>query len=119
LAAGDRTKPLAMPDVVGCWLNPKACDQLATQPEDFAGAVSFEAWICPAEKESGRILDKLTPGQNDGFLWDTWPDLSLRVITGNHQRNSPGVLKPGVWQHVAVVLDRGIPRVFLDGQLVP
>jgi len=119
LAAGDRAKPLAMPDVVGSWLNPKACDKLATQPRDFAGAVSFEAWICPAEKESGRILDKLTPGKNDGFLLDTWPDLSLRVIAGNQQRNFPGVLKPGVWQHVAVVLDRGIPRVFLDGQLAP
>lgn len=119
LAAGDRTQPVAMPDVVGCWLNPKACDKLATQAEDFAGAVSFEAWICPAEKESGRILDKLTPGQNDGFLLDTWPDLSLRVIAGNQQRNFPGVLKPGVWQHVAVVLDRGVPRVFLDGQLAP
>jgi hypothetical protein len=50
---------------------------------------------------------------------DTWPDLSLRVIAGNQQRNFPGVLKSGVWQHVALVLDRGIPRVFLDGQLVP
>ena len=112
-------KPVAAPDVVGCWLNPKAGDTLPTQPEDFAGAVSFEAWICPAEKEAGRILDKLTPGKNDGFLWDTWPDLSLRLIAGNQQRSFPGVLKPGVWQHVAVVLDRGIPRVFVDGQLAP
>ncbi|HPM85168.1 MAG TPA: hypothetical protein PLF81_30910 [Candidatus Anammoximicrobium sp.] len=119
LAAGDRSKPLAMPDVVGSCLNPKPCDKLPTQPDDFAGALTFEAWICPAEKESGRILDKLTPGKNDGFLFDTWPNLSLRVIAGNQQRNFPGVLKPGVWQHVALVLDRGIPRVFLDGQLAP
>jgi len=119
LAAGDRTQPLAAADVVGCWLNPKACDKLPTQPQDFAGAVSFEAWIYPAEKEAGRILDKLTPGKDDGFLLDTWPGLSLRVIAGNQQRSFPNVLKPGVWQHVALVLDRGIPRVFVDGQLAP
>jgi hypothetical protein len=117
LAAGDRTRPIATPQVVGCWLNPKPGETLPTQPDDFAGPISFEAWIDPAEKESGRILDKLTVGKHDGFLWDTWPTLSLRLIAGNQQRNFPGVLKPGVWQHVAVVLDRGTARVFLDGQL--
>ena len=54
--------------VVGCWLNPKPDDSLPTQAEDFAGAVSFEAWILPQEKEAGRVLDKLTAGKNDGFL---------------------------------------------------
>jgi hypothetical protein len=119
LAAGDRTRRIAAADVVGSWLNPKAGDTLATRPEDFAGAVSFEAWIRPAEKESGRILDKLTAGKDDGFLLDTWPDLSLRLIVGSQQRNFPAVFKPGAWRHVAVVLDRGLPRVFLDGQPAP
>ena len=117
LAAGDRTRLIATPQVVGCWLNPKKGKTLPARAEDFAGAVSFEAWIYPAEKESGRILDKITPGTDDGFLWDTWSDLSLRLIAGHQHRHFPGVLKPGVWQHVAVVLDRGIPRVFLNGQL--
>ena len=69
-----------------------------------AAAVSFEAWILPAENETGRILDKLTPGVNDGFLFDAHLGLSLRVIAGNRQRDVPGALKPGVWQHVAVVV---------------
>jgi hypothetical protein len=119
LSAGERTKPIAGPQVVGCWLNPKAGDILATKPENFAAAVSFEAWICPAEKESGRIIDKLTVGKDDGILCDTWPGLSLRVIAGSQQRQFPGVLKSGVWQHVAIVLDRGVARVFLNGQLPP
>jgi len=111
LASGDRTKPLA-----GSWLNPKPGDTLPTQPEDFASAVSFEAWICPAEKEAGRILDKLTPGNNVGFLWDTHPGLSLRVIAGGQTKLVKDVLKPGVWQHVAVVFDRGAPHLYLGGQ---
>jgi hypothetical protein len=119
LAAGDRTKPVAHPQVAGCWLNPKPGDTLPTRPEDFAGPVSFEAWICPAPKESGRVLDKLTVGKNDGFLWDTWPNLSLRLVAGRQYRHFPSLLKAAVWQHIAVVLDRGLPRVFLDGQPAP
>lgn len=110
LASDDRTKPLA-----GSWLSPKSGEILPTRPEDFAGAVSFEAWICPAEKESGRILDKLTPGKNDGFLLDTHPGLSLRVIVGNQQLDRQDVLKPGVWQHVAVVIDRHGSHLYLNG----
>ncbi|MCY2989464.1 MAG: hypothetical protein NTY19_16555, partial [Planctomycetota bacterium] len=117
LAAGDRSKPVESPQVVGCWLNPHPGDPLPTQAEDFSGAVSFEAWILPAEGESGRVLDKLTAGRDDGFLLDAWPKLSLRLIVGSQKRDFPDVLQVGVWQHVAVVIDRGISRVYLDGQL--
>ena len=116
LAAGGRTKPVAAPEIVGCWLKPKLGDTLPTNASDFAGLVSFEAWICPTDRESGRVLDKLTAGQNDGFLLDTFPGLSLRLIVGDRQRLAQNVLKPGVWHHVAVVLDRGPPRMFLDGR---
>jgi len=116
LAASDRTKPVAAQQAVGCWLSPKPGDPLPTRAEDFAGAVSFEAWILPQEKESGRVLDKLTAGKNDGFLLDTFPDLSLRLIAGNQQQHYQNVLKPSVWQHIAVVIDGGIPRVYLDGR---
>ena len=89
---------------------------LATKAEDFTGPVSFEVWIQPGENEAGRILDKLTPGVNDGFLLDAWPKLSLRLIVGPQQHDFPSVLKPGVWQHVAVVIDRRLLRVYLDGR---
>jgi hypothetical protein len=113
LAASDRTKPL-----VGSWLSPKPGDVLPTSADDFAHVVSFEAWIYPAVQEAGRILDKLTAGKNDGFLWDTHPGLSLRVIAGGQSKLVKDVLKPGVWQHVAVVFDRGAPRLYLNGQPV-
>ena len=47
--------------------------------EELCTDVSFEAWILPKEGESGRILDKLTPGKRDGFLLDCWPKMSLRL----------------------------------------
>ncbi len=116
LAAGDRTTTIDGEHVAGCWMEPKAGDALATKAEDFSGPVSFDIWMQPAEGESGRVIDKLTPGQRDGFLLDTWPRLSLRLIVGSHQYEFPNVLQPDVWQHVAVVIGRGMPRVYLDGQ---
>jgi alpha-L-fucosidase 2 len=115
LAASDRTKPVATPGVVGCWLDPKPGDQLPTKPEDFAGAVSFETWIFPAANESGRILDKITIGVDDGILLDTWPGASLRLIVGAKTHSWPKVLAPNAWHHVAVVVERGSARVYLDG----
>lgn len=116
LAAGDRSQAVTSPEVVGSWLCPKAGETLPTRAEDFAGAVSFEAWVLPEKGEQGRILDKLTPGHDDGFLLDTWPGLGLRLIAGNRHREFRDVLKPGTWQHVAAVLESGRARVYLNGQ---
>ena len=47
--------------------------------------LTIEAWIKPdAERARGamRIVDKITPGGADGFLFDTYPGNSLRVIVG-------------------------------------
>ena len=83
---------------------------------DFQGEVSFEIWIQPEDHEAGRILDKLTPGMDDGFLLDTFPDLSLRLIVGGPSLHRQGVLKPNLWQHVAVVIGRGGSTVYLNGK---
>ena len=97
-------------------MTPKSGETVPLTPEELCGAVSFEAWILPDSAEAGRILDKITGGQRDGFLLDCWPELSLRLIVGRDQLDCPNVLKPDVWQHVVVVIDRGIPRVYLDGR---
>jgi alpha-L-fucosidase 2 len=116
LAAGKREDAVAGESVVRCELAPEAEGILATEPDDFAGAVSFEAWIRPEKGEAGRIVDKLTAGKRDGFLIDCWPDLSLRVIVGGHQDDYAGVLQPGVWQHVAVVIGKWDVEVYLNGE---
>jgi alpha-L-fucosidase 2 len=115
LASGDRLNPVVNEQLVASWLNPKPGDALAIKAEDFRGPVSFEGWIQPAEGESGRVLDKITVAGHDGFLLDAWPRLSLRLIVGPLQRDFENVLKAGVWQHVAVVINRGTQRVYLDG----
>ena len=76
------------------------------------------AWIKPAVKEQGRIFDKLTAGGTDGFLFDTFPGLALRLIVGRDTHEVPGCLKPNVWQHVAATTNAatGEKRIFLDGK---
>jgi len=116
LARGDRTAKVTGEGVIGCLLEPRAGDILATGPGDLGGPVSLEAWIQPERGEAGRIFDKITAGKRDGFLIDCWPGLSLRVIVGPRQEDFPGVLKPGVWQHIAVVLGKGRVHVYLNGK---
>ena len=116
LAAGDRAEKIAGDSVIGCLLDAKAGDVVPSEAKDFAGALSLEAWIRPAEGEAGRIFDKLTGGKRDGFLLDCWPKQSLRLIVGPEQIDFDEVLKPGVWQHVAVVIDRHGKDVYLDGK---
>ncbi len=79
------------------------------------GNGDIAAGVYAIEGEAGRILDKLTPGVDEGIVLDAWPKLSLRLIAGTQHREFPNVLKSGVWQHVAVVVDRGMLRVYLNG----
>jgi len=116
LARGDRGKPVADKKAAQCVLAPKPGQVLPLQADDLKAAVSFEAWVRPAEKETGRILDKVTGGRDDGLLVDCWPGLSLRLIVDNRTIVYREVLKPGVWQHVAVVLNRRTRAVYLDGK---
>ena len=52
----------------------------------------------------GRIIDKLTPGQRDGFLLDCHPGLSLRAIGGPDEQVHQGVLSADTWHHVVLVI---------------
>ena len=80
---------------------------------------TLAAWIKPAAGESGRILDKCTVGQPDGFTFDTYPSLSLRWIVGNRTLMLPNCLKAGEWQHVAARVDAsGELALYLNGKQV-
>src|SRR5512139_2088488 len=49
---------------------------------DLTDEVTLEAWIMPEQMSGGcRILDKSTPGGQDGFNLDTFPGNGLRLIT--------------------------------------
>lgn len=80
---------------------------------------TLAAWIKPAAGEAGRILDKCTVGQPDGFTFDTYPGLSLRWLVGNRTLSLPNCLKAGEWQHVAARVDAsGELALYLNGAQV-
>ena len=84
----------------------------------FQDGLTLEAWIRPGALPpgGGRIVDKTTPGVSDGLLFDTGPGHSLRLIVGGRQKDLAEVLKPGVWQHVAVVIGKSRFDVYLNGE---
>jgi len=84
-------------------------------------AYTLDAWICPeAQPEMGsRIIDKVTAGVDDGYLLDTCPGNSLRLITEQGHLGFDARLKPGEWVHVAGTFDpQGELRLYLNGTLV-
>jgi hypothetical protein len=84
-------------------------------------AVTLEARIKPTALSPGRIFDRLTAGGSDGFLFDTHPGDTLRLIVGPTALSAPqGILRAGKSYHVAATYDAesGAMRIYLDGRLV-
>jgi len=87
-------------------------------PLKYSDGFSFEAWIKPDALQSMRIVDQCTPGKDDGFLLDTHPGSTLRLISGERQTSDDRKLVAGVWQHVAFTVDRrGFTRLYLNGRM--
>jgi hypothetical protein len=61
-------------NVIGSWVDvPIGYELSAVKHSDLDGPLSIEAWIQPGDLPStgGRIVDKVTPGKDDGVLLDT------------------------------------------------
>ncbi|MEN9468489.1 MAG: hypothetical protein RL630_222 [Verrucomicrobiota bacterium] len=83
--------------------------------------ITLEAWVKPhASNRIGRIWDKTMPGNDEGFLLDSYTANNLRLIAGNHRVDIPNGLKIGEWNHVAVVMEADQNRwaVYINGQKV-
>jgi len=94
--------------------------QTLPMPEMKQG-LTLEAWIKPETQTPGRIIDKISVGGSDGFLLDTHPGGTLRMIMGAATLQAPkGLLKMGQWQHVAGTFDvaSGAMRIYLNGKQV-
>ena len=91
-----------------------------TSKADLTRSLTIETWICPTEKENGRIVDKITVGVDDGFLLDTWPGLGLRLIAGDVVLTAKDCLQPEHWHHVVAIVDphKGAVQLWLDGKLI-
>ncbi len=88
----------------------------------FDTGLSLEAWVKPGALPAGggRIVDKTTPGASDGWLFDTYPGRSLRLIVGRTIVRAEDVLPEGEWSHVAAVADPigGGIAIYLNGEVV-
>lgn len=106
----------------------KSLEALPDQPANrpfTAKSFTLSAVITPQANdqgrlEPGRIFDKLTAGQNNGFLFDTHPGNALRFIVGNLEISAPNVLKPGETAHVVAVFDaaKGNAAIYKNGEKV-
>ncbi len=84
------------------------------------GYLKVQATITPTELRPGRIVDKLTAGQNDGFLFDTHPGNALRLIVGDLELSAPNCLKAGIPQRVEALYDAktGEAGILLNGKQI-
>jgi hypothetical protein len=89
---------------------------------------SISAWIRPSELRQGGILCLGGYGYTQGLVFDMPNNqgiLRLETAREGRQHNgtvqsAPGMIRPGQWQHVAVVCQRGEngTRLFVNGHQV-
>ena len=97
--------------------------EIAHDPRlDFAGGCTLEAWIAPEKAGSGgmRIIDKSKAGTANGYLLDTYPGNSLRLIVEAGTLIHDAKLTPGQWVHVAGTYNAigGLSMLYVDGRPV-
>ncbi len=93
-----------------------------TKALDLRDEVTLEAWIKPGKLPGGgaRIIDKSIPGTQEGFVLDTYPGNSLRMICDEKLFMHKAKLPAGKWSHVAAVFSRpkGVYKLFVNGEVV-
>lgn len=89
---------------------------------DFAGGCTLEAWIAPEKIGAGgaRIIDKSKAGTSNGYLLDTFPGNSLRMIVEAGTLIHDAKLIPVQWVHVAGTYNAvgGLSRLYVNGKRV-
>ena len=82
--------------------------------------VTLEAWIRPGKQASGgaRIIDKTPVGRATGYMLDTYPGNSLRLVYRKPAVVFDARLTPGRWVHVAATIDAESEKaaLYIDGK---
>jgi hypothetical protein len=84
-------------------------------------ACTLEAWIRPDQlpQGGGRIIDKSQVGTSNGYLLDTHPGNSLRLIAQAGTLGRDAQMPPGQWCHVAATVSpEGRLALYLQGAVV-
>ncbi|HOW70784.1 MAG TPA: glycoside hydrolase N-terminal domain-containing protein [Phycisphaerae bacterium] len=89
---------------------------------DLTDELTLEAWV-QADRMStagGRILDKSVPGTQDGYMLDTHPGNSLRLLNAQGMCRFEAQLPARKWTHVAGVFSssKRIMKLFVNGKEV-
>ena len=88
---------------------------------NFTEACTLEAWIRPQELPpgGGRIIDKSQVGTSNGYLLDTHPGNSLRLIAQAGVVSHVAKLTAGQWVHVAgTIAPDGQLALYVQGKQV-
>ena len=96
--------------------------EIAHDPRlNLTKALTLDAWIRPAvlSGSGGRIIDKSEVGTSNGFLLDTHPGNSLRLIVDAGVASYDAKFQPDKWVHVAAtVAPDGKIAMYVDGKQV-
>lgn len=110
------------PDGPAIRLNGTGYLEIAPHPAlDLTHACTLAAWICPAELPpgGGRIIDKSEVGTSNGYLLDTYPGNSLRLISQAGTLSYAAKLVPGRCVHVAATVSaEGRLTLYVQGKAV-
>jgi hypothetical protein len=93
---------------------------------DLTDSVTLEAWIKPrtVDSQGGRIIDKGTAGTQSGYMLDTFPGNSLRMIVRTAAYEGgvsfPAKLATDRWSHVVGVFNAadGTMTLYVNGKEV-
>jgi hypothetical protein len=88
---------------------------------DLTRECTLEAWVCPKALPPGgaRIIDKTEVGTSTGYLLDTWPGNSLRLICERGVLSHDARLAPDKWAHVAATIAAdGRLALYVNGKVV-
>ena len=88
---------------------------------DLTRACTLEALVAPEVlgQGGGRILDKSKVGTSNGYLLDTYPKDSLRVIVNAGHLAYDARLAPGEWVHLAATVEPDGRRcLYVNGRRV-
>jgi alpha-L-fucosidase 2 len=89
---------------------------------DLADEVTLEVWIKAdrMDQAGGRILDKSAPGSQEGYMLDTWPGNSLRLLNTKGFCRFDARLSAAQWTHVAGVYSasKKVMKLYLNGKEV-
>ncbi len=103
-------------------LDGQAYLEVAPDPRlNLTSDMTLEAWLCPGTLPGGgaRILDKSRVGTSNGYLLDTHPGNSLRMIVQRGTLSSDSHSPADTWLHVVASVDAtGRLALYVDGKPV-